>query len=328
MGYGSGLSAQIGFGAETAYGTRHAPTLFLEFLSESFKANYSRIESKALRSGTRVERSDRWNSGPQDVNGTVQFELQSKGLGLLFKHGLGAIATSQPSAGPDPTVYEHKATLGDPIGLGLTTQVGRPSNDGTVNPFDYKGGKITGLKLAAAVNSIPTLDLNMYAQSEDTAQVLGTASYPASASVLWWNGATVTIAGASYACQSAEVNIAHAFKTDRYNLGALTRSEPIANGLSTIGVTLSSEYLSNVAYARIASGTTAAVVISFAGATISHAYTYAVEVTMPCVRFDSDTPTVNGEDVLDQPITGVALDDGTTDSPIKIVYRTTDVTPA
>jgi len=327
MAYGSGLSAQLGFINEGTYGTRTVPTKFPEFISETLSGNYGRIESNALRAGTRTARSDRWAVGPKDVNGTVVMEMQNKGLGLLLKHALGACATSQPSVGTDPTVYEHKCTMADQTGLGLTVQVGRPTNAAVVQPWDYVGCKITSLKLSGAVGAIPQLEVTFYGQDEKTDQTLATASYPAGLAVLTWAGTTVTIGGTNYPCQSAALTVTNAFKTDRYNLGALTRSEPILNGKSTVGIDLTSEYVDNTAYARITGGTTAAVTMLFDGAVISHAYVFGIEVTMPCVRFDSDNPQVSGPDVLSQPLKGIALDDASADAPIKIVYRTTDATP-
>jgi hypothetical protein len=327
MAYGSGLSAQFGYAEEATYGTRVAPTKFAEFNSESVKLNIQRQESKGLRAGRIVQGSTRWATGPHDAAGAIQLDVVNKGLGLLLKHLFGAVATSQPSAGPDPTVFEHKFTLGDLTGKGLTMQFGRPSIEGTVRPWEYSGGKIVEGSISTAIGEAGVIDLSVIAADESVAQVLATATYPTGLVTLDWAGAAVTIGGTAYDCKSAKVSIKHGFKTDRFKLGTLTRSEPIRNAFTEIGVELTSDYVDNVAYARFTAGTLAAVTFNLVGAVISNTYKFALEVTLPSVRFDGETPNTNGPDVIEQPITGKALDDGSTDSPIKVVYRTTDVTP-
>src|SRR3954451_3563170 len=99
MAIASGLSAQIGYVAESTYGTRVAASRFLEFTEESLEGPIDRVESKALRAGQKTMRSDRWAAGRKTPGGGVTHELANKGFGLLLKHAIGSVATSQPSAG-------------------------------------------------------------------------------------------------------------------------------------------------------------------------------------------------------------------------------------
>jgi hypothetical protein len=62
------------------------------------------------------------------------------------------------------------------------------------------------------------------------------------------------------------------------------------------------------------------------GSIISHTYLNALEFTAASVRADGDTPTVSGPDLLTQPLTLKATDDGT-DPVAQFVYRTTDAAP-
>ncbi len=325
MAYGSGISAQVGFAEEVTYGTRIAPAKFVEFDAEGFKLNQARIESKSLRAGAIAQRSDRWASGPKDVEWSLDLQLQSKTLGLLFKHALGQISTATAQGGT--TAKDHTAKLGDPFGLGLTFQVGRPSVDGTVRPFDYTGCKVTGLALAASVGQVPTLKLSGIGVDEKTDQTLATASYASAMEVLSWAGVTLTVGGTAYACQEFGLDVKHAFKTDRFNLGAVTRQQPIRNDFTEITGSISSELIDLVAYQRFVNGTTGALVAKFEGGILEAAVHTKVEVTLAYVRFDGETPNVSGPDVIAQPIQFKALDDGTADSPIKIVYTTMDATP-
>ena len=321
---GSGLAAQFGYEEEAEYGTRITPTNFLEFTSESCGLNIARIESRALRAGTRVQRSDRWVSGAHDAQIGVELQLQSKGMGMIFKHLLGTSATSQP--GGATLTYEHKSKIADPLGLGLTLQFGKPSSDGTVRPFDYPGTKFTGATFKAAVDEACSLSLSGFATDELSDQTLAEATYASGLEVLSWQNTTLEIGGTAYDCSALTVDIKHAFKTNRFNLGAVTRNEPLVNDFTEITGDITSEFIDLVGYNRFKNGTTGALVATFEGGVIETTYHYAVEITLAYVRFDGESPKVAGPDVLEQPIKWKALDDGTTDSPIAIVYRTTDAT--
>src|SRR5882757_7032538 len=163
----SGLAAQFMLAEESTYGTAVTPNRTYEFRDESLKLDAARIESSALRSGARVQRSDRWVAGKKSVGGDATFELANKSMGLLFKHALGGVATTQPDNIGNPTVYDHTFTPGD-FPTSLTAQVGRPDVSGTVRAFTYSGCRVTDWELACAVNEIATLKTTYLGQNEDT----------------------------------------------------------------------------------------------------------------------------------------------------------------
>jgi hypothetical protein len=66
-------------------------------------------------------------------------------------------------------------------------------------------------------------------------------------------------------------------------------------------------------------------VLLFQGATISNSYKYELRVTAN-VRFDGDTPTVNGTDVLELPLKYKCVGN-TGATALTAVYQTTDVLP-
>jgi len=328
MSYPSGIGAQLVMGVETTYGTR-ATSLdrVLEFVSESLRMTIRPVESKALQAGKRSLRSDRWALGQRDVSGTIVHELQSKGLGVLFEHMLGDIATSQPNAGEHPTVFEHKAIQADPAGLAMSIQVGRPDIDGTCNPFDYYGAKIASWRISGKVGEVGLLEITWNAQDEDTEQDLEADPTYLTTELLIASGAGVTIASVDYPVESFAVQYDCGLNTNRYVVGTNLKREPIADKPAVITLQLDGEYLSNTAYARLASGSMAAVALNFEGSVISGTYKNAVELTFPKCRTDGDTPVVGGSGVLPLSLKMSALDDGTATAPIQILYRTTDSTP-
>ncbi len=322
-----GISAQLGLKTESAYGTPVTVDRFLEFVTESVKSDIDRIESQGIRSGLRVGRSSRWAPGKQDPNGDLEFELANKGFGLLLRHMMGSIASAQPSAGPDPTVWEHTATPGDLTDDSFTLQIGRPDTGGTVNPFTYSGVKVKEWEIGCKVDEIGSLKLGVIAKDETTATALATAAYPSGDSLFVFTQGVLTIAGSAFDVMEATIKGNNNLKDDRYYIGAATRQNPLENDFREYTGELSTEFLSLTAYNRFVNGTEAALTLKFTGATISNAYKYALEITSN-VRFDGETPNVGGPEVVDLTLPFKCLNSGAGDSSaLSMVYRTTDATP-
>src|SRR5262245_16989203 len=93
MSLATGLGAQLGIGEESAYGTPATVNRFLEFNSESLDADVGVIESRGLGTG-RFLRSDREKRYIRSAGGQVEFDVQTKGFGLLLKHCLGSYANA------------------------------------------------------------------------------------------------------------------------------------------------------------------------------------------------------------------------------------------
>ena len=327
MAIGSGLSAQLGVKAESTYGTPVTVDRFYEFTDESLKLDVARLESKAIRSGARVLRSDRWASGKRVCGGSVGLELTNKSFGLLFTHMFGAVATTQPSAGPDPTVYDHTFTPGDLAGKMLTTQVGRPDIGGTVRPFTYHGCKVAGFEISGKVDEIAGVKLDLVAEDEDTSTGLATVTYPATLSLLTFVQGTLTVAGAAVSVREATVKGDNGLKSGRHFLGSALTKEPLEAALRGYTGSLDADFESLTAYNRYVDGTEAALVLLFQGAIISTTLRYQLQVTCN-VRFDGETPQVKNVDMIPLSLPFTCLDSGAGGgSAITAVYRTTDVTP-
>src|SRR3954465_1580378 len=173
----SGLSAQWGGGDESVYGTPVTVTRFYEFTGDGPVLEIERMESAGLRSGTRVMRSDRWVAGKKNVSGDLELELANKSFGLLLKHMMGGVATAQPDAGGNPTVYKHTFTPGD-LPTSMTVQMGRPDVGATVRPFTYHGCCVNDWEISCSAGEIAKLKLSLIGEDEDNSTALATASYP------------------------------------------------------------------------------------------------------------------------------------------------------
>lgn len=319
----SGLSAQLMTAEESTYGTPVTPDRGYEFRSESLKLEIERIESSALRSGTRVLRSDRWAVGKKNVTGDITMELANKSFGRWFKHALGGVVTSQPDGVGNPTVYLHTFTPGD-IPTGQTIQVGRTDVGGTTRPFTYHGCKVSSWTLECAVGDIATLQVSILGEDEDTATSLASITYPSSLSLMTFVNGTLTIGGVAQDVKKASVQGNNGLAEDRYFLGSQLRKQPLEAALREHTGTLEAEFESLTAYNRFVNGTEASLVLLFQGATISTTYKYETKITMN-VRFDGETPAVGGPDIVPLNLPYKVVDNSTTS--IKIEYQTTDTTP-
>lgn len=321
----SGLAAQLGAVAEDTWGVYKAPTSFIEFTEESLALAIERIESPGLRANNRVLRTDRWAAGQKRVEGTVSFEAPSKGLGLWLKHALGSSSITTPSGATNARLHTH--TLGDPYGLGLTVQVGRPMSNGTVTPFSYTGCKIDQITLSNSVDEFLVVECEIVGEDEITSESLASASYPTGVQLFNWTQGVISIAGSSVGVVTDfTVTVANNHKSDRYFLGAATMSEPIIAGMTEVTGSMTVEFDSMTNYNRFVNGTIAAVTAKWTAATaIESTFFPYVEVSLPDVRFDGTTPAVAGPDVLSIELPFKALYDGT-DQPITITTQTADTT--
>jgi hypothetical protein len=322
----TGLSAQLGVAEEVAYGTPVAVDRFYEFESESLKLEIERLESKGLRAGTRVLRSDRWASGRKTVGGQISMELANKSFGRWLKHMFGTVVSDQPDVGGNPTVWDHTFTPGD-LPVGLTIQAGRPDLGGTVRPFTYHGCLIPSWAIACDVGEIAKLQVDVAAEDEDTSTALEVASYPASLTLLTFVQGTLQIAAASQPVRSVTLNGDSGLAADRHVLGSQLIKTPLEAGMREYGGQLDAHFDDLTAYTRFVAGTEAALVLLFRGAVISGAYNFDLQFTCN-VRFDGETPQVDGPEELEQPLAFKCLDTGTgPGTAITALYRTTDTAP-
>lgn len=323
----SGIGAQLGIVDEVTYGTYVAPTRFLDFNEEGLKLEAGRDESRGLRTGQRVLRSDHYRLGKRSAGGPLEFDIANKGLGsLLTKHLLGTVATTADGAG-----FRHRGTVGDLFGDMFTVQIGRPDVAGTVQPFSYLGCKIAEWEIGSDIDGFAALKATIDAQDEVTSQALVVATAPSVTEILHWAGCTVLVGGAQLDADKVMFRGSNGLKTDRYLHRGTTNSrlkkEPIEASLRDIGGTLEGEFENLTAYNRFVNGTHATLVATWeASATYDTAKPFKLVVTCAAVRFDGETPNVSGQDVIAQSLPFKVLDDGT--SPFfSVDYFTNDAAP-
>lgn len=344
MPYGSGLSGQVGFVAESTWGSPLTVTKFPEFLSESINWEPTWLDSAGLKAGQAYKRVARTKQSRFAVSGSLEMEAPDKGLGLLLKHALGS-AISAPTQIAATTAYRQIHTPGTKAGMGLTIQVGRPQPDGTVRAFTYEGCKIMAAEFSCSDGEIAKWTFEIIGQDLSTATGLASASYVANTSVFSFNEATNFTLGGTASTSSGETSIASGvavttvvngitvrfetpMKDDRFGLGnAGAMQEPIENGIPTVTITLDGEFTSRTEfYDLMKANTTTALQCDFSHGDAGTSNPFLTSFIFPACKVKTGNVNVSGPDVLGQQLTLEAYDDGGGSNPpaqVKLVSTDT-----
>lgn len=327
MTIGSGLGAQLGWGAESTWATPVTVDHFAPFDSESMTLEKNVLQGLGLRAGQADPFSARRLISTKSVGGAVTMDFTAKGLGLLLKHGMGSGVTSPTLV--SGAAYKQVHALGSTQGYGLTVQVGRPQTDGTVRPFTYNGCKVTALQIDVDDQNLVKLTVEFLGQNEATGTALAAASYPTSnqetfsfsESAITLGGTVTTSAGvASVAsgvtlgtlARSFSLRIERPLNGDRYGLGnAGLRSEPIENDFRVVSGTLGGEFTSRTElYDLFAADTGTALHLTFTGSAISGGNN-TLDILLPVIKFNTGAVNADSPDIIAQSLDFVALNDGT-----------------
>ncbi|MDQ3107512.1 MAG: phage tail tube protein [Actinomycetota bacterium] len=313
MAIGTGISGQVGFAAESTYGTAVTVTKFVEVDKWSIKKVPNWMRSNGIRSGQLMDRSEDSAIGTFDVSGSMEMDLTAKNVALLFKHAVGAVVTS--GAGP----FTHTITPATTTGLSLTMQGGIPDVGGTVRPFTASGVKVTGFEVSWARDKWLTAAWDLLAKDSVTATALATASYSSANPPYGWPHVVVTIGGAEFKSLSGKVSFKQA-AGPRFYAGATTTAEPLQNGKIMATLELTGHFESLTAYDRTLAGTEAAVSVAITNGVNSVTFSGNA-------RFMDGAPELSGIDYIDQPYKAEFAATGADSTGFTVVVVSPEATP-
>lgn len=323
MAIGAGIGAQLGLKTETTFNTSVTVDRFYEFNSENLSYNKNTVVGMGLRAGGQLPRSQRRVVTTFAATGEFEIDLPTRGLGMLLGHATGTMSSATlVSTG----VYSYTFTLADVYGRSMTIQAGVPQYGGTVTPKTITGAKIASFDLSVANGDIAkgkfTID---GAGFSTTTPTLATASYALQGSVFHFAQGAVTVDGSSVAnIKDFTVSVNNTLKNDRYNLGSSgAKAEQGINGFRAVTGSMTAEFTDTTLLNKFLADTSAAIVVTFTGATIASTYKENLTITIPAAKFNADTPNVAGPGVVDLSMTFDVYDDGT-NQPLTIVYQTAD----
>jgi hypothetical protein len=326
MATGTGLDAQIGFAAETTVGTPVTVTRFLEFNSESLAWKPTFVEPTGLRVGRKFKRAARLVQSRKTVEGSVELEWATKGMGLLVAHMLGSTGTAVVIAAS--SAYKQIHTPGGLVGKGLTVQVGRPEPSGTVRAHTYAGCKVTSWEFKLSDSEIATLALEVDGWDEATATALATASFASGAEVWNFQQAVLKLGGTA-STASGEMSIAsgtqvttivkeisikgeNPLATERYGIGnAGVKREQLENDTPVISGSLTAEFNRTELYDLMKNNTTTAIELTLTGSAIPSGAgnNNLLSFIMPACKLKEAAPAVDGPDIVQMSTSFEAYDD-------------------
>lgn len=328
MGSAAGANTVVGYAEESTYGTFVAPSRFIPFLSEGLKFSKTVMTSKAIRGGLRQAPIGSFRRETMsEAAGDVKSELTTTGWGLLFKHLLGAVATTNVGA-----AYTHTFTPGAIDGKSLSVHKQLIDGAGAlVRAFQYPGSKLASFELEFGPDKMAEVTLEFDSRDEVANTTPYTATFSAGARPFSYIDAALTLDGvAAAAVTTASLKIANPLDNKRRFIGAGgKKSEQFVNEQLLVSGKINAEFPSGSnLYDKFRSDTPTPAVFSltFPDVIPTTAVNPSVAFTIPDLRFTGDSPTVDGLDTIkvDHEFIGVWNQSANT---ITIVYVTSDATP-
>lgn len=333
MAISSGLSSQLGYAAESTYGTAVTVTKFPRHNSASFSRTANRVQGAGIQSGVFGPVGAHYIEATSAAEGSIELDVQDKGHLLLLKHLMG----SGSSAVASGTAYMHTMTLADPVGLSLTMQVGRPTRGGTVVPQTVAGCKITGAEFSCQAGELLSSSYTIDAQKVDNSTALASASYLSGATT--FHSGLMALKMGTYSSESAvsgvrgvSVSISRPMDTEDYTTagnvaGVGLKSEPVINDFAEITGTVTADWLSKSTFEDLAAGMSpTSLVWEFVGTTaISTTYYPTFRITLPSVYFEPSSQGVDGVGELTNDWSFVWKYDGTNLPTIKVQSAETSI---
>lgn len=309
-------------GKESTYGTAATLSRAFEAKKDNFKRKQEFLSSVGFRGGMQAQLATRSVPINMGAEGPIEVDVQPTGFGLLFQSMLGG--TTGPIQQGATAAYKSTftATANGPTDS-WTVQMQRVDAGGTVRPFTYLGGVMTGWKLSQAVDALLTAEFKFDFQDEVTSVSAGTPTYVDSLPYSWvqsaatWNGSAVDL-------KSWALEADLGFKTDRHFLrGSPLKKKPVRASVPEFSGDAEMEFESLTHYQAFVAGTVAPLVVTWTGAQIASPYNFELKVTLPTIQFQGTSPEVSLDAMPKLALPYKVLWD-TTNPAVKIEYTSTD----
>ena len=297
------------------------------------------VQGQGLRAGVKFDRAARRSFTTRDVGGGFTLDLPTKGGGILFKNMIGSTATAVQQGATAAWTQNHQP--GTLNGLSMTVQKGvMEEATGTIVPFTYNGVKVVDWTIACKVGDIVSLQLNLDAWNEVTTTALASTAYIAQSGVFNFTQGTLSMGGSPTttsgivsvsggapvsAVTAASVKGTNKISQARFFFGSSgIKAEQIENGYPTLTGQLAAEFVTQAAmYTAFATDAPLTLELQFVGPVITGSYHYTLDIIIPRLYLDGESPKVTGPDVVEQTCGFTALDDQI-NPVIQIGYTTTD----
>jgi len=316
----TGINAQIGYVAESAYATGAVVTRFIPLVSESLSVEIEPVESEGIIAGRHVLTSQQWAQGNKTVAGDIQHELYDQSLGLLLRAAFGTVVTTAAGGG----TAVHTFFPATPS-VSLTTQIGRPTTYGSIIPMTYTGVKVQSWEIAMEAGAIATWGMTVLGQENFLGTALAAVSYATNIRPWVFRSASITVDGTACPVKSYSISGENNLTDDRRFLGSTLVGEPLRGDLVNVSGELTAEWgtpstMGTMNYDRFLRGTESTLIATLTSGTL-------FGTIQANVRYDGSTPQVSGRGVVEHSIPFKAVASGSLDShAIQIQIRNNNAT--
>ncbi|MDJ0461554.1 phage tail tube protein [Streptomyces sp. H27-C3] len=327
MAIGSGLGAQVGLAAESAYGTYVAPTKFVEFTKESLALKKTVAQSAGIAANRLLPLSSRRVLTQREAAGSLEMEVTNTAMGVLLQSLMGTSVTPVQQAATAAYLQTH--TLADTVGKSLTIQKGVPLTTGTVTRKNFLGCKVISAEFSCEVGGMLTVSFEIDSKDCEETSVLAAATYPAMSPFHFGQMSAKTgTFGAEVArdgIRKVSVKFERPQATDRFYAGQSgLKKEPISNDQVKITGSMEMDYVDTTLDDLHTSDAATSFQWDFIGPLIAVTHYERFTVKLPAIRFDDAPPTVEGFDLVKPTLQFTGLYDGT-NQPL-IEYMSRDIT--
>jgi hypothetical protein len=331
--------ASIGFKKETTFGVPVTPDRHLEFLDESLDWKPTFVQGAGQRPGKRVARSSKRVLTKEEIGGSVNIELPTRGIGTWLEALFGQGASTLVPA--TTAVYQQVFTLVKNDFLpSLTIQKAVPKIGGDLEVLNMLGCVASNFEIAMGNADILKLNSEWVGKAVDRDLAYATPTYPTS-HLFSFTGAQLVVGGTVVKPTSTalatggdevlnirdfSIKVDNGLDGDGFNIGGRgqrTRKPAMAN-LAAITGSLTAEFDDEFYIGALLEQDDLALLATFesSGPLIETGQPFVVQVLVPCIRFESELPkATNG--VKTQALSFTGLDD-LTGEPIYVVVRTAD----
>jgi hypothetical protein len=301
------------FGQESSWGTSVTPTRSIEFNSETLAKKVTWLEPSALHKGIKYQRASRVSQARTTVDGDVDFDVNTLGMGMLVRNMLGSTTTATTLV--SGTAYKQIHTPGDFRSMGLTVQVGRPEPaSGTVQPFTFAGCKVTKWVFSLKDNATPSLTLTFDGRQESTSTALATPAFLSGSTTFNFSQATLRLGGTA-STASGETTIAtgtqvatiinsititgeNKMNVARYGVGnAGLKAEQLENAIPLLTGSLAAEFGKTELYDQFSNNATMPLQLDLTGAAIGTS-NFLFSIIIPAIKLKDAAPQVKGPDII------------------------------
>lgn len=329
----SGLGSSCGFAVESTFGTSVAPTNFLQTTSQSLSLDVEHLISEGIRAGRAVPQTTRYVVNKKGASGSVEFDAQANGIGLILRHMVGdERAYSTTKTNPTSGVYSYSFRPGTLMtSSSLTWQLGIAGRDGVVRTGNVPGSVIPEWEVSNEIDGLLTTSLTIAGRDwVPSASDITSVSYPTGTELFSFAGGAVTVGGTATEVRSVSISCSHGLDLERYQIASSTlRSQPVQNAMREITGSVEMEFgagpgtwATDSLMDKYRAGTVVALVATWTGGTaLSGTYYPSISFSIPKALITSATPTVEGPDMVMQTIEFMALEDAANNvEPMTVTY--------